>query len=149
MNSDKKENLNEDQKAQCKFLYEKHVDILHAASKSFDKAVLGLATASLGFTFAFIELIKTKNIMPNAFSLLIITWVFLIISLVCMLASLIAEQKHCVIMIKKYDSLLHGSYVSNSTNCITTIMKMGPILSSFSFIFGIIFFTIFAGINLH
>ena len=33
-----------------------HMNSLHLASKSYDKAILSLATATLGFTFAFVKL---------------------------------------------------------------------------------------------
>lgn len=124
---------------------EKHMNALHSASQSYDKAILSLSTAALGFTFAFTELSSATNYCY----ILGFTWFFLIISILFILISFLIDQLHCAHKIKYcYWRILKEGNEVKYTHCTDCWMIPIPILAGVCFIIGITLFTIFVAINI-
>ena len=124
---------------------EKHMTAMHLASQSYDKAILSLSTAVLGFTFAYIKLFPAVSHC----CVLAFTWFFLIISIVFVLISFVIDQFHCSHKIKYcyWRILAEGEKIQES-HWSDGWMIPFPILSGIFFVAGIVLFTIFVGINI-
>jgi hypothetical protein len=73
-----------------KLSLEKHMNELLSASRSYDKSILSLTTATLGFTIAFIKILHHIN----GDCLLLFSWFFLISAIVLILFSFLIYQVH-------------------------------------------------------
>lgn len=127
-----------------KLFLQKHMDALHSASQSFDKAILSLSTASLGFTFAFVKLASPTN-SP---CVLAFTWFFLILSILFILVSFLIDQLHCSHKIKfSYWRILNEGEKIKESHWSDCWMIPFPILAGICFVIGITLFTVYVGIN--
>jgi len=88
-----------------KHFEEQHFNMLSIASEGYNRIILSLSTAVLGFTFAIIKLVINKINCP---CLLILAWVFLILTIAAILVSYIATQLHASHRIKYMNSLIDG-----------------------------------------
>lgn len=128
-----------------KQLHNQHVDALLLASQSYDKAILSLSIASLGFTFAFLEWAKPINYT----CLLAFIWIFLILSLVIILLSFLFDQVHTEHRIKfLYSKIIVGSKKVPEKHWTDNWLFVLPILSGVAYVFSITLFTIFVGVNI-
>lgn len=140
--------LTPDQKEHCKEAVKRDMSRLTMASQSYDKGVLGLSTATLGYTFAFAHYFQGNNHS----CLLAFTWFFLVLSIVFVLISFIFEQFNSQHTIKYYFWCLTGK----SSKRADRVQKhwsddewmILPISSGGCFLISIVLFTIFVGINL-
>ena len=124
---------------------EKQMTAMHLASQSYDKAILSLSTAALGFTFAYIKLFPAAGHC----CVLAFTWFFLIISIVFVLISFVIDQFHCAHKIKYgYWRILGEGEKIQESDWTDSWMIPFPILSGVFFVVGITLFTIFVGINI-
>lgn len=130
-----------------KLYFEKHVDALLQASKLYDKAILSLSTASLGFIFA---LVQWKNNTLSCKCLLILIWILLILAMATTILSFLIDQYHSADKMRYYSY----QFVNKKTNKMDEPHQTGywmeklSIISGLSFIFATILFTIFVGINI-
>src|SRR5579864_9405218 len=85
----------------CQTLHEAHINTLMSASQAYDKAVLSLSTATLGFTLAFIEYANYQRHLGHLW-LLGTTWGLLILAIFFILISFLADQIHSANEINRY-----------------------------------------------
>ncbi len=127
-------------------LHKQHVDALLLASQSYDKAILSLSIASLGFTFAFVEWIKSGI---NYVCLLHFIWFFLILTLATILSSFIFDQLHTSHRIEFLNSkIIEGSKTVTEAHWTDNCLYVVPILSGFFYVASIILFAVFVGLNI-
>lgn len=140
--------------ALCKQSLEWHKEALLLAVQSYNKAILSLSTATLGFTFAFVKWLG----LGNHSSMLIWVWVSLILSDALILLSFLLDQIHTV---HRIDYLYYCvEFMGNNAEEKKKLKAVNPkhwtddvifYLQTSSGIFlvmGIVLFTIFAGINI-
>ena len=117
------------------------VDSLRESSRTFDKAILTLASGSFGITIAFL-----KDIVPNPFEntkwLLYFSWSFFAFSILVILVSFLTSQKACLKQIDNtYDIIVKKSnYVKNNWGIATTILNYSSIIVlTTAYIFWVLF----------
>ena len=124
---------------------EKHMSALLLASQSYDKAILSLSTAALGFSFAFIKITPPTGHC----CILLFTWFFLILSIVFVMASFLMDQLHTAHQIEyHYWRILEEGIKVERPHWTDAWMFPLPILSGVFFLLGITLFTIFVEINI-
>lgn len=150
MTKTKTTKLTLDQKEHCKEGIKQHTDRLLTASQSYDKAILGLSTATLGYTFIFAKYIIGQSHRGGC--LLSFTWFFLFLSILFVLISFVFEQRHAEHRIKYYYWCLTGKSENSAdrkqkhwSDDEWTVL---PILSGGLFFISIVLFTIFVGNNI-
>lgn len=123
---------------------EKHMSALLQASQAYDKAILSLSTASLGFTFAFINFINH----PNHSCLLPFTWFFLIIAMALTLISFLIDQIHSAHRVSfNYWRITSEGKKIDDEHWTDAWLFLFPILSGTAFAIGITLFAIFVSIS--
>ena len=140
-NKENKQLISENNKI-CQTLHKAHINTLTSASRAYDKAILSLSTATLGFTFAFVEYVNYQRHLVSV-PLLRGTWVLLIASIFFILISFLADQAHSANEISRYQ----GGSVDDMP-CVKCVMSKSPKIAGGCFFIAIIFFTIFVGNNL-
>ena len=116
-------------------------------ARSFDKAMLTLSAGALGLSITFIH-----NIAPNpqCINLLIISWCFFTIALLCTLSSFLTSQFGS----RKQRKILDNYYKDPSIdqamqkNCYAVITNWLNIISLSLFIIGVFFMLFFSYSNL-
>ena len=142
-----KEGLSAEARDHYRRLKEAHISTLCAASQAYDKAVLGLSTAVIGFTFAFMQFDDVHKTYVWR-CLLITTWGLLVFSLICLLSSFVADQWLSAKRIERYGKASdEGAMAEIKDEKEKFVMEWAPIAAGVSFISGIIFFIIFAWFN--
>lgn len=145
-----KPDLTSEQIESCKEGVKIHTEKLSMASQSYDKAILSLSTAALGYIFLFVKFIINNSYIHACF----ISFVcfFLILSILFVLISFVVEQLHSAHRIKYYYWCLTGKSSNSSDkkqkNWTDTWMILLSILSGGCYLISIILFSIFVGINL-
>lgn len=125
--------------------YRAHLATLLTASNSFDKGVLGLSTASLGFTFAFIKTIPHAHCI----CLLILTWVLLVLSIISISVAFIIYQIHSTERMKEmHKSIINNSALDDKPDWTDFWMTWLPPIAGLCLVFSISLFTIFVGQNI-
>ena len=125
--------------------YKGHFDTLLAAGSAYDRAILGLSTASLGFTFALIRGLKTISCV----CLLYFIWFFLILSIIFTLIAFFIYQHNAILGMEKAESkLLLKPRRLTENKWVKISMENLPLLAGIFFILAIALFSIFVGINI-
>lgn len=138
---------NDSEKEFYKQLHGQHVDALLLASQSYDKAILSLSTASLGFTFAFAKWVKSGT--SNS-CLLSFIGLFLILAIVTILVSFLFDQVHTSHRIEFLNSkIIAGSKKVCEEHWTDNWLFALPILSGVFYVFGITLFAVFANANVY
>lgn len=115
------------------------------AGSSFEKAILTLSTASLGFTLAFVKDLHEKSNM----CLLSFVWFFLVTSIFLILLTFYLDQRDTEDQITKFSSaIINKSRKNMSTNLICCLMTILPWISCGLFFIAIILFSIFVYSNI-
>lgn len=136
-----KPNLTSYQEENCKEAIKQHTYSLLSASQSYDKGILGLSTAALGYTF-----IYARYFGGYHSCLLSFTWFFLVLSILFVLVSFIFEQLHSEHRIKYYYYCLTGLGEPTDRkpkHWSDDEWMILPSLSGGCFLLGIILFVIF------
>jgi hypothetical protein len=126
----------------CQTLHEAHINTLTSASQSYDKAILNLSTVTLGFTFAFIEYARNLKALHHLW-LLGTTWGLLILAILFILISFIADQIHSSNEINRYQG---GD--AKDMPCVECIMSKSPKIAGVCFFLAIVSFTFFVWQNI-
>jgi hypothetical protein len=141
--------LSKKEKKECENLKERHIDTLLSASESYNKAILTLSTASLGYTFVFYDSVSKANSPINCICLLIIIWILLILSIALILASLLADQSVSQKKILRYQSMAKDGVIRPPHEGYDKIiMEKFPIYSGLCFLFAIVLFTLLMANNM-
>ena len=103
------------------------IDAEREGSRTFDKAILTLASGAFGFSIAFL-----KEIVPHPFSntlwLLGVSWSFFAVSLVVILFSFLSSQLACRIQIDvAYDAIFRNQKLPNKWSSITDFCNYASI----------------------
>lgn len=150
MAKNKTTKLKSDQKEYCKEGIKQHTYRLLMASQSYDKAILGLSTATLGYTFVFAKFIIGQPHRGGC--LLSITWFFLFLSILFVLISFVFEQRHAEHRIKYFYWCLTRKSESTADkkqkHWSDDEWMILPILSGGCFFVSIVLFAIFVGANI-
>ena|SRR3982751_1668751 len=129
----------------CKAGIKTHSEQFLAAGQSYNKAILSLSTATLGYTFVFVKVILNSAVHHDC--LLAFTWVCFIVSILFLLISFIVEQFHSEHRIKYYYWCLTGKSDSSADrekkHWADDKNMFLPILSGGFFLLGVILFSIF------
>lgn len=104
------------------------IEALREGSRTFDKAILTLASGSFGFSIAFI-----KDIVPNPLSntlwLLGCSWVLFSLSIIIILLSFIFSQNACKAQIDlSYEEIMSEIITRNIWSTITRISNYSSII---------------------
>lgn len=138
--------MNSDKNELYKQSLEKHMTALLSASQSYDKAILSLSIAALGFTFAFVRLVPHVNHT----CLLPFTWFFLIAAIVFVLLSFLIDQRHSHRRIEHlYSNIVNKLEKDMDPHWEDKWMVTLPIIAGVFFVTAITLFTIFASQNIH
>lgn len=122
------------------------IEALRESSRTFDKAILTLASGAFGFTIAFLKDVAPKP-FQNTLSLLSFSWFFFSLSLVVILFSFLASQKACNEQIEiAYDVIVEKKQRQTRWATITTFCNY---ISIISLLCAIIFWSCFAYWNVH
>jgi hypothetical protein len=128
-------------------LHGQHVDALLQASQSYDKAILSLSIASLGFTFAFV---RWKNTSIYHTCLLSFIWFFLISAITMILLSFLCDQLHTSHRIEFLNSkIIDESKKIAEKHWTDDWLFILPILSGLLYVVSILLFTIFVNANIY
>lgn len=104
------------------------VDAVREGARTFDKAILTLASGAFGFSIAFLKDIVPCPI-PNTLCLLGWSWGFFSLSLIVILFSFLASQKACSLQIElTYKKLMNDTEEFNKWNVITDICNFASII---------------------
>lgn len=126
-------------------MFDQYLAMFFIAASSFDKAVLGLSTASLGFTFAFLKLLHHAVVHK---CLVIFTWGCFIVSIISILLALICVERYALHGIKYFTYEVLGRankyHRGHWTNSLMPVLQS---ISAILFILGLVTFSIFVGIN--
>jgi len=127
-------------------------------SRLFDKAILTLAAGALGLSLTFIHEIVPEGCEPKNIYSLIVSWIFLTLSILSTVVSFLTSYKTCIRQIeimeikyfpgegnKKNEKLKDNK---NNSNCYRRITKWLNIFSILCFIAGIFFLAKFSVQNL-
>jgi hypothetical protein len=115
-------------------------------AQSFDKAILGLSTASLGFTFAFLKVIAHEKIIYSW--LLKMAWGGFILAIVFVILSLIITEQHALHRSKYFSNKMLCSKIKiKLTRCRDKLMSKFQYLSAICFTVALASFTFFVGFN--
>lgn len=122
-----------------------HMRALLSASQLYDRAILSLSLAVLGYIFVYVKHIPSINYK----CLLILSCAFLIFSIISVLMSFIVDQYHCEHRVDYLQSIIENSSstVSRSHWSDDWMSKLS-IVSGVFFIVAITMFVIFLGTNL-
>ncbi|HAW30592.1 MAG TPA: hypothetical protein DCY03_21110 [Planctomycetaceae bacterium] len=118
-------------------------------TENFDRAVLTLSSALLGISLTFIKNVVTLE-TAICTSLLIISWILLVISIVITLISFHLSQWGLLIQLNNAEKY----YIYNDQTCLTKpnipakLTDWAAYTSSVSFVFGIIFLVLFVCLNI-
>lgn len=134
----------------CKVGIKIHSEQFLSAAQSYNKAILSLATATLGYTFIFVKFLMGACNRHDC--LLAFTWFFLILSILFVLISFVVEQFHSEHRIKYYYWCLTGKADSaadrKKDHWSDDEYMVLPILSGGFFVVGIVLFSIFVSLYL-
>lgn len=128
-------------------MFNEHLSLYIIAAQSFDKAMLTFSIASLGFTFAFLEVYR---IGINYKPILICSWCLFVIAILCILITFIFLQYHALHRVGHYSKkyLMKKNYNGKSdhwTDCFLGVLQW---LSLTSFVGGLVMFTVFVALNI-
>ncbi len=144
-NRDHKDSKASNKKYYNRKMFDQYLAMFFIAASSFDKAVLGLSTASLGFTFAFLKLLHHTVIHK---CLIILTWGCFIISIISILLALVCVERHALHGIKYFTyEVLERVNKYQREHWTDSLMVVLQSISAISFILGLTAFSIFVGIN--
>ena len=122
------------------------IEALREGSRSFDKAILTLASGAFGVTVAFMKDIAPQP-FQNTLCLLANSWVFFSLSLILILFSFLTSQKACREQIDiAYDVIVLKKQRNTPWATITTVCNY---LSITALICAIAFWVCFAYWNIH
>lgn len=136
-----------------------HIDTLLLASASYDKAILSLSVATLGFTFAFMRFVEPGHRWVDIDSLYL-SWISLVLSIIFILIVFVFDQIHSAHRIEFYRwSILkdekdyeNGSKFKDEDKKLKhwtdKYIYWTSIYSGIFYVIGIIIFTVFAGKNI-
>lgn len=105
------------------------VDSLRESSRTFDKAILTLASGSFGFTIAFL-----KDIVPTPFEntkwLIHFSWSLFALSILLILISFLTSQKACLKQIENtYEIIINKKkHLQNTWGNVTTFLNYASII---------------------
>ncbi len=105
------------------------VDSLRESSRTFDKAILTLASGSFGFTIAFL-----KDIVPTPFEntkwLIHFSWGLFALSILLILISFLTSQKACLKQIENTFEIIINKKkdMQNTWGNVTTILNYASII---------------------
>ena len=139
-----KHQLTSEQTENCREGINIYTNRLLDASFSYDKGILSLATATLGYTFVFAKYILSRSCS----SLLAFTWFFLILSILFVLISFVIEQVHSKHRINYYYWCLTGKgkpVDKKKSHWSDDDWMLLPIFSGGFYLIGVILFTIYVG----
>ncbi len=122
-----------------------HYDLLSIASQSFNKTILSLSTAIIGFTFAIIRLVDNKI---EKLCQLKATWIFLAAAIFFILVSFITTQIHAQHRIKYMNSVIDEKYDVPYKHWTDWAMFYSALLSGVSFFFAIMYLISFSWSNI-
>ena len=124
-----------------------YTDSLLHATISYNKAILSLSIAVLGFIFGYIKL-GTHKIEPLC--LLIFIWILLISSILCIISSILLEQFQTEHYIKYiYNQLIPDKNINiNRDYWAHTLIRGLTIISGVFLVISLILFAIFVGLNI-
>lgn len=118
-------------------------------SQSYDRAILTLSTAGLGFSFTFIKDIVPLN-QADSLNLLIISWVLFACTIFCTLISFFTSQfaiKKQLIFAEKYYLEKREEYLYKR-NWLSILTELLSYFSMVVFLFALIFTIVFVSTNL-
>ncbi len=124
-----------------------HLSIYFIAAQSFDRAILTLSIASLGFTFAFIEVHK---IVFKYKAVLFISWGLFIGTVFLILITYVFLELHALHRFKHYSQkALEQKNVVTLSHWTDCWLKTFQCISMVSFVAGLILFAIFVALNIN
>jgi hypothetical protein len=122
------------------------LDLEGESSRGFDKAILTLSAAALGFSVAFVRDIAPR---PVFVCILVIGWSLLVLSLLATLISLQTSQFAAIRQIKiNDDAYEQGTYPSDASNILSSLTAILNAISTGCFVFGIFAITMFTFFNI-
>ncbi|HVE44494.1 MAG TPA: hypothetical protein VNC84_05100 [Gammaproteobacteria bacterium] len=143
---------NKKNKSRSDIKYYRRIKLTHYLSmflvvaQSFDKAILSLSIASLGFTFAFLKLEKNHLVYMK---LLELSWLFFVLAIISVVIALIFTEKYALHRVRFHSSKMLASKVRvKLVRCRDQIMSFSQYLSALFFIVAVILFTIFVWLNI-
>ncbi len=130
--------MDDDSEKRLRQLKDQHVSMMFNASQSYDKAILTLSTALLGFAFAFVKLGEI-----HCTRVLIFSWISLIISIISILLSFMIVQIHAENRLRTLNSPS-----KNNNHWSDFTMDLLQWTAGLFFLIGLIGFTVFVGMNI-
>ena len=128
-------------------LHEWEKEALLQASVSFDKSIITLSSALLGFAFAIVRFSAQKPFVCICF--IKASFIFAIGAILTTLASFLCDQEHTVRSIAHIQNILNTrEYSERKAYCVDNWMRWFGFLALGFFILAIISFAIFAIANI-
>jgi hypothetical protein len=116
-------------------------------AQSFDKVILGLSTASLGFTFALLKYFKDDNF--HSMWAVKLSWLGFILAVIFVVVALMLAESYALHRVGYHSyKMLQSKMKINLTRCRDHLMVIFQYLSAICFIGALISFTIFVWLNI-
>lgn len=145
--ADKKHKPKSDIKYYRRIKLTHYLSMFLIVAQSFDKAILGLSTASLGFTFAFLKFINKDHLIHTR--LLELSWLFFILAVMFVIFALIFTEKYALHRVRFHSSKILASKVKvRLKRCRDKLMVAFQYLSAFCFVAAVSLFTLFVWFNI-
>ena len=113
-------------------------------SRLFDKAILTLASGALGLSLTFIRQIVPEGCEPRNIYSLIVSWIFLALSILSTVVSFLTSVKACA----KQIEIMEKETSKDNSNCYRRITGYLNIFSVLCFIIGVFLLAKFSISNL-
>jgi hypothetical protein len=140
-------NLQKQKSDYRKIKLEHYLSLFAIVAQSFDKAILGLSTASLGFTFVFLKYISKEH--THYMWMLRLSWLGFILAVIFVVMALMLAEQYALHRVKYHSyKMLQSKIKIKLVHCRDRLMSIFQYISAACFICAVVFFTIFVWINI-